>query len=166
MLTAHIPSFPTCLFHPRSRHLLCLLDSPSTANLPCLGLQQQTRPEVSGLYVSYKVPSRSSLLPLCILSPREKCSQAKPPILPTSNTSLTWRECFTTSHKPYAVHHCVATTTHGKNRHKLPQTGSAMENRSHGHSFGTEISCTGSISGSGCTWILQTQHGLFGSEQK
>jgi hypothetical protein len=42
MLTAHRPSFPTCLFHPRSIHLLCHLDSPSAANLPCLGLQQQT----------------------------------------------------------------------------------------------------------------------------
>jgi hypothetical protein len=30
-----------------------------------------------------------------------------------------------------------------------------------GHGFGTEISRTGSISGNGCTQILQTQHGLF-----
>jgi hypothetical protein len=36
-----------------------------------------------------------------------------------------------------------------------------MANRSHSHGFGTEILCTGSISGSGCTRILQTQHGLF-----
>jgi hypothetical protein len=68
-LTAHRPSFPTCLFHPRRMHLLCHLDSPSAANLPYLGLQEQTGPEVSGLYGSYRVPSRSSLLPLRTLSP-------------------------------------------------------------------------------------------------
>jgi hypothetical protein len=82
MLTAHRLSFPTCLFHPRSMHLLCHLDSPSTANLPCLGLQQQTGPEVSELCGSYRVPSRSSLLPLCTLSPGESRSQAKQPVLP------------------------------------------------------------------------------------
>jgi hypothetical protein len=101
MLTAHRPSFPTCLFHPRSIHLLCHLDSPSAANLPCLGLQEQVGPEVSGLYGSYKVPSRSSLLPLCTLSPGGSRSQAQQPVLPTSTTSLTWRECCTnwpTSH--------------------------------------------------------------------
>jgi hypothetical protein len=96
MLTAHRLSFPTCLFHPRSIHLLCHLDSPSAANLPCLGLQQQTGPEVSELCGSYRVPSRSSLLPLRTLSPGESRSQAKPPVLPTSITSLTWRECCTT----------------------------------------------------------------------
>jgi hypothetical protein len=69
MLTAHRPSFPTCLFHPRRVHLLCHLDSPSAASLPYLGLQEQTRTEVSGLYGSYRVPSRSSLLPLRTLSP-------------------------------------------------------------------------------------------------
>jgi hypothetical protein len=36
-----------------------------------------------------------------------------------------------------------------------------MEKMAQGHGFGTEISRTGSISGSGCTRILQTQHGLF-----
>jgi hypothetical protein len=46
MPTAHRLSFPTCLSHPRSIHLLCHLDSPSAANLPCLGLQQQTGPEI------------------------------------------------------------------------------------------------------------------------
>ena len=46
-LTAHRPSFPTCLFHPRRVHLLCHLDSPSAASLPYLGLQEQTGPEVS-----------------------------------------------------------------------------------------------------------------------
>jgi hypothetical protein len=96
MLTAHRLSFPTCLFHPRSIHLLCHLDSPSAANLPCLGLQQQTGPEVSELCGSYRVPSRSSLLPLRTLSPGESRSQAKQPVLPTSITSLTWRECCTT----------------------------------------------------------------------
>jgi hypothetical protein len=68
-LTAHRPSFPTCLFHPRRMHLLCHLDSPSATNLPYLGLQEQTGPEVSGLYGTYRVPSRSSLLPLHTLSP-------------------------------------------------------------------------------------------------
>jgi hypothetical protein len=68
-LTAHRPSFPTCLFHPRRVHLLCHLDSPSAASLPYLGLQEQTGPEVSGFCSSYRVPSRSSLLPLRTLSP-------------------------------------------------------------------------------------------------
>jgi hypothetical protein len=94
-LTAHRPSFPTCLFHPRSIHLLCHLDTPSAANLPCLGLQEQAKPEVSGLYGSYKVPSRSSLLPLRTLSPGGSRSQVQQPVLPTSTTSLTWRECCT-----------------------------------------------------------------------
>jgi hypothetical protein len=46
-------------------------------------------------------------------------------------------------------------------RHRFPQTSSTMENRSQCHGFGTEILRTGSISGSGCTRILHTQHGLF-----
>ena len=75
MLTAHRPSFPTCLFHPRSIHLLYHLDSPSAANLPCLGLQEEAGQEVSGIYGSYKVPSKSSLLPLRTLSPRGSFSQ-------------------------------------------------------------------------------------------
>jgi hypothetical protein len=50
-------------------HLLCHLDSPSAASLPYLGLQEQTGPEVSGFCSSYRVPSRSSLLPLRTLSP-------------------------------------------------------------------------------------------------
>jgi hypothetical protein len=124
MLTAHRPSFPTCLFHPRSIHLLCHLDSPSAANLPCLGLQQQAGPEVSVLCGSYKVPSRSSLLPLCTLSLGENRSQAN---------------------KPHAVQYCVATTTHGENRHKLSQTGSAIIGWSHGHGFGTGTPRTGSL---------------------
>ena len=40
MPTAHRLSFPTCLSHPRNIHLLCHLDSPSVAKLPCIGLQQ------------------------------------------------------------------------------------------------------------------------------
>jgi hypothetical protein len=78
-LTAHRPSFPTCLFHPRRMHLLCHLDSPSAANLPYLRLQEQTEPEVSGLYGSYRVPSRSSLLPLRTLSLGGSRSQANKP---------------------------------------------------------------------------------------
>jgi hypothetical protein len=50
-------------------HLLCHLDSPLAASLPYLGLQEQTGPEFSGLYGSYKVPSRSSLIPLHTPSP-------------------------------------------------------------------------------------------------
>jgi hypothetical protein len=68
-LTAHRPSFPTCSFHPRRVHLLCHLENPSAASLPYLGLQEQTGPEVSELYGSYRVPSKSSLLPLRTLSP-------------------------------------------------------------------------------------------------
>jgi hypothetical protein len=69
MLTAHRPSFPTCLFHPRRVHLLCHLDSPSATSLPYLGLQEQAGPEFSGLHGSYRVPSRSPLLPLRTSSP-------------------------------------------------------------------------------------------------
>jgi hypothetical protein len=76
MPTAHRLSFPTCLSHPRSIHLHCHLDSPSAANLPCLGLQQQTGPEIFELCGSYRAPSRSSLLPLHTLSPGESRSQA------------------------------------------------------------------------------------------
>jgi hypothetical protein len=97
-LTAHRPSFPTCLFHPRRMHLLCHLDSPSAANLPYLGLQEQTGPEVSGLYGSYRVPSRSSLLPLRTLSPGGSRSQAN---------------------KPHAVQYCVVSTIPRENRHRL-----------------------------------------------
>jgi hypothetical protein len=75
-LTAHKPSFPTCLFHPGRIHLLCHLDSPSATNLPCLGLQEQVGPEVSGLCGSHRVLSRSPLLPPRPLSPGESCSQA------------------------------------------------------------------------------------------
>jgi hypothetical protein len=76
MLTAPRLSFPKCLFHPRSILLLCHLDSPSAANLPCFRLQRQTRPEVFELCGSYRVPSRSYLLPLRTLSSGENHSQA------------------------------------------------------------------------------------------
>jgi hypothetical protein len=66
-------------------HLLCHLDSPSAASLPYLGLQEQTGPEVSGLYGSYRVPSRSSLLPLCTLSPGGVAH--RPTSLTQSNTA-------------------------------------------------------------------------------
>jgi hypothetical protein len=92
-LTAHRPSFPTCLFHPRRVHLLCHLDSPSAASLPYLGLQEQTGPEVSGFCGSYRVPSKSSLLPLRTLSPGGSRSQAN---------------------KPHAVQNCVPQQTQGK----------------------------------------------------
>jgi hypothetical protein len=70
-----------------SIHILCHLDSPSATNLPCLGLQQQTGPKVSGLCGSYRVPSKSSLLPLHTLSPGENRSQVnKPP----TQSSTAW----------------------------------------------------------------------------
>ena len=97
MLTSHRLSFPTCMFHPMSIHLLCHLDSPLAANLPCLGLQQPTGPEVSELYGSYRVPSRSSLLPLRTLSPGGSRSQAN---------------------KPHVVQYCVVSTIPWKNRHR------------------------------------------------
>jgi hypothetical protein len=94
-LTAHSPSFPTCLFHPRRVHLLCHLDSPSAASLPYLGLQEQTGPEVSGFCGSYRVPSKSSLLPLRTLSPGGSRSQAN---------------------KSHADQHCVTTTVNREDR--------------------------------------------------
>jgi hypothetical protein len=53
---------------------------------------------------------------LCTLSPQERdAHRPKPPVHPTS-TPLSPGESksFTTGHKPYAVQHCVATTTHAK----------------------------------------------------
>ena len=90
---------------PKRMHLLCHLDSPSATNLPYLGLQEQIGLEVSGLYGSYRVPSRSSLLPLRTLSPEGSRSQAN---------------------KPHAVQYYVVTTTHEEHRQRLPQTGSAI----------------------------------------
>jgi hypothetical protein len=99
-LTTHRPSSPTCMFHPRRMRPLCHLDSPSATNLPYLGLQEQTGPEVSGLYGSYRVPSRSSLLPLRTLSPGGSRSHAN---------------------KPHAVQYCVVSTIPRENRHRIPK---------------------------------------------
>jgi hypothetical protein len=119
MLTAHRLSFPTCLFHPRSIHLLCHLDSPSAANLPCLGLQQQTGLEVSELCGSYRVPSRSSLLPLRTLSPGENRLQANNLFFQPQSPLSPGESVVQLANKPHAVQHCVATTTNGENRHRL-----------------------------------------------
>jgi hypothetical protein len=117
MLTTHRVSFPTCLFHPMSIHLLYHLYSPSVANLPCLVLQQQIGPKVSKLCGSYRVPSKSSLLLLCTPSPGKSRSQDKPPILPTSITSLTRRECCTTGQQATR-----SATLHGHNNQWGKQT--------------------------------------------
>jgi hypothetical protein len=160
MITAHKPSFLPCMFHPRSIHLLCHLDSPSAANLPCLGLQQQTEPKVSRLCGSYRVHSKSPLLPLGTLSPRERHSQAKPPIHPNSNTPLTWRECFTTGHRPYTVPNYAVAITHKNTGTDFLKTGSEMEKWSHRNGFGTEASHTSSISDRGCTRIPRHHTGF------
>jgi hypothetical protein len=99
MLTAHRPSFPTCLFHPRRVHLLCHLDSPSATSLPYLGLQEQAGPEFSGLYGSYRDFSQEFSSP--------------------SVHSLTWRS-RAQANKPHAVQHCVVTSIHGKTKTMLP----------------------------------------------
>jgi hypothetical protein len=125
MLTAHRLSFPTCLFHPRSIHLLCHLDSPSAANLPCLGLQQQTGPEVSELCGSYRVPSRSSLLPLRTLSPGENRSQANNLFFQPQSPLSPGESVVPLVNKPHAVQHCVATQPTGKTDTGFP-TGSTM----------------------------------------
>jgi hypothetical protein len=44
---------------------------------------------------------------------------------PSSAHSLTWRS-RSQANKPHAVQYCVVTTTHGENRHRLPQTGSTV----------------------------------------
>jgi hypothetical protein len=100
-LTAHRPSFPTCLFHPRRVHLLCHLDSPSAASLPYLGLQEQAGPEFSGLYGSYRDFSQEFSSP--------------------SAHSLTWRS-RSQANKPHAVQCCAVTTIHRKHRQMLPTT--------------------------------------------
>jgi hypothetical protein len=71
------------------------MDSPLDASLPYLGLQEQTGPEVSGFCGSYRVPSKSSLLPLRTLSPGGSRSQAN---------------------KPHTVQYCVVSKTHGENQ--------------------------------------------------
>jgi hypothetical protein len=119
MLTAHTLSFPTCLFHPRSIHLLCHLDSPSAANLPCLGLQQQTGPEVSELCGSYRVPSMSSLLPLCTLSPGENRLQDNNLFFQPQSPLSPGESVVQLTNKTHAVQHCVAITTNGENKHRL-----------------------------------------------
>jgi hypothetical protein len=126
MLTAHRLSFPTCLFHPRSIHLLCHLDSPSAANLPCLGFQQQTGPEVSELYGSYRVPSRSSLLPLRTLSPGENHSQANNLFFQPQSPLSPGESVVQLANKPHTVQHCVATTTNGEKSNTGFPTGSTM----------------------------------------
>jgi hypothetical protein len=105
----------------------------------CLGLQQQTGLEVSGLCGSYRVPSMSSLLPLCTLSLGENHSKVNKP--PTQSSTV-W------PHNQRKNRHGFF---HRLNNGKMAQV----------HDFGMEISCTGSISGNGCTQILQTQHWIF-----
>jgi hypothetical protein len=98
MLTAHRPSFPTCLFHPRRVHLLCHLDSPLAASLPYLGLQEQIGPEFSGLQGSY----------------RDSFQEVSSP----SAHFLTWRS-RSQAHKPHVVQYCAITTFHGKTQTRL-----------------------------------------------
>jgi hypothetical protein len=103
MPTAHRLSFPTCLSHPRSIHLHCHQDSPLAANLPSLGLQQQTGTEVSELCGSYRTPSRSSHF-LCALSHLERVAHrlGKLPLQqqsprshwPASHTAVNWENGY------------------------------------------------------------------------
>jgi hypothetical protein len=159
MLTAHRLSFPTCLFHPRSMYLLCHLDSSSIANLPCLGLQQQTGPEVSELCGSYRVPSRSSLLPLCTLSPGESRSQAKQPVLPIQPPLSPGESVAQTSQQ---APRSPALRGHNNQQGKLTRLSYRLNNgrMAHGHDFGIETPRTGSISDRGYTRILQTNTGF------
>jgi hypothetical protein len=106
-------------------------------NLPCLGLQQQTRLEVSELCGSYRTPSRSSHF-LRALSHLERVAhrlgnlplQPQPP--PSPGESVTHRPDnlfpstrfptqsgnheaqheHTLASKPHTVKHCVATIVH------------------------------------------------------
>ena len=82
-------------------HLLCHLDSPSAANLPYLGLQEQTGPEFSRLYGTYKDSFQESSSP--------------------SAHSLTWMS-RSQANKPHAVPYCAVTTIHRKHRHRFPNS--------------------------------------------
>jgi hypothetical protein len=113
------------MFHPRSIHLLCHLDSPSAANLPCLGLQQQTGPEVSELCGSYRVPSRSSLLPLRTLSPGENRSQANNLFFQPQSPLSPGESVVQLANKPPRSPALRGHTTNGENGHGFP-TGSTM----------------------------------------
>jgi hypothetical protein len=181
MLTAHRLSFPTCLFHPRSMHLLCHLDSPSTANLPCLGLQQQTGPEVSELCGSYRVPSRSSLLPLCTLSPGESRSQAKQPVLPIQPPLSPGESVAQTGQQAPRSPALRGHNSRRENRHGL---SNRFNNGEWTHGYGFEQDSTHRLDTqtedvsafqnqhtgfwiSGCTgYLLQRSDGMSGSENR
>jgi hypothetical protein len=178
MLTAHRPSFPTCLFHPRRVHLLCHLDSPSAASLPYLGLQEQTGPEVSRLYGSYRVPSKSSLLPLCTLSPGGVAH--RPTSLtqsstawsqqPTGNTDTGFPKSVQQSQDDLTVLISEQGSMHRLTQLFLKQTRILPLESNTGFLFrkcapGLPRTDTNSQFWTGCTWFPQDKHKLFGLQR-
>jgi hypothetical protein len=115
MPTSHRLSFSTCLSHPRSIHLLCHLDSPSAANLPCLGLQQQIGPEISELCGSYRVPSRSSLL-LLTLSHLERVTHRLGKTCLFNNNHLPHN-----NNRPHLAKNCVVATVNWDSKRGFPK---------------------------------------------
>jgi hypothetical protein len=120
MPTSHRLSFPTCLSHPRSIHLLCHLDSPSAANLPCLGLQQQTdRKSPSSVAATGFLPGALSFLHT--LSHLERVAhrpgnlslQPQPPLSPGESVVYAGQQAT-------RVKHCMTTTVNWEHRHKHP----------------------------------------------
>jgi hypothetical protein len=157
-------------------HLLCHLDSPSAASLPYLGLQEQTGPEVSGLYGSYRVPSRSSLLPLCTLSPGGVAH--RPTSLTQSSTAWSQQPTGNTDKgfpKRFSSHRMISRHDFGTgSTHRLAQL--FPNNQGFFHSSSTQGSGSGNaLPGlprtdtdsqlwTGCTRFLQTTQALRLSE--
>jgi hypothetical protein len=179
MLTVHRPSFPTCLFHPRRIHLLCHLDSPSTANLPCLGLQEQAGPEVSELCGSYRGSFQESSPSFAHSLTWRESLTSQQPVLPTSITSLTWRErCTTGQQDPTQSSTAWSQQLTGKTNTSFP-TGSTMDGHFYfpirQHRIDSRSGCRGCVTnnprrvntGSNCserggTDYLRSQPKLFG----
>jgi hypothetical protein len=98
--TAHRPSFPTCLSHPRSIHLHCHPDSPSAAKPPLPWASATDRTGSLRALWQLQDPFQEFSLPPRTLSPGESRSQAWQPASSTATTSLTWRECYTQARQP------------------------------------------------------------------
>jgi hypothetical protein len=147
MPTTHGLSFPTCLSHPRSIHLHCHTVH-QMLHLPCLGLQQQARPEFSELCSWCWTLSRRKPLPNK-LSHLERAShrpdnlplQPQPPPSPgesvahrpdnlllqlcshtrRTTTRLSKEQTTTTSHTQ--PRDCMATTANNYDTHDTDKYG-------------------------------------------
>jgi hypothetical protein len=89
MPTTHRLSFPTCLSHPRSIHLHCHQDSPSTTKPPLHWASGIDQTRILRALCHLQDSFQEFSLALCTLSPVESHSQAWQPDSSTTTTSLT-----------------------------------------------------------------------------